>query len=71
MINGTTGNDYITGTAGDDQINAGMGNDVIRGGGGVDTFYFTVGDGQDIVGLDAIVWFVSRNTFSCPKNTRI
>lgn len=65
MIYGTTGNDYITGTTGHDQIQAGLGNDSMLGGGGSDTFYFTLGDGQDIIGLDAV--FESGSSVGTPS----
>ncbi len=43
------GNDYINSLGGADIINGGKGNDLLNGGKGYDTYYFTTGDGQDII----------------------
>lgn len=58
LVNGGIGNDTLHGDDGDDEINGGAGNDIITGGagadtldggGGSDTYYFSVGDGADVI----------------------
>ena len=57
-IDGGDGNDDITGGAGDDVVDAGNGNDLVRGGlgadqlnggDGADVFFWSLGDGSDVV----------------------
>lgn len=61
VILGGAGDDIINGDAGNDQITGGTGNDVLSGGGGNDTYYYFLGDGDDIIqeyggGVDTIVF---------------
>ncbi len=46
---GLAGNDTLLGMAGDDKLTGGVGNDSVQGGDGNDTYFFNVGDGQDVV----------------------
>ncbi|WP_165448600.1 calcium-binding protein [Rhizobium leguminosarum] len=48
-INGGAGNDSIDARGGADEITGGRGDDAIIGGGGNDVFYYSRGDGDDIV----------------------
>ena len=41
--------DYLYGGAGDDSITGGAGNDLLYGGSGANKFYFSTGDGQDVM----------------------
>lgn len=46
---GESGNDSLSGDAGDDLLVGGIGNDTLNGGVGADTYYFSKGDGQDVI----------------------
>ena len=46
---GDSGNDTITAGNGNDFIYGGTGNDTMNGGDGNDSYYFNLGDGQDII----------------------
>lgn len=46
---GGDGNDYLDGSAGSDEITGGKGNDVSSGGSEGDRYFFSRGDGQDVV----------------------
>lgn len=48
-IYGNAGNDKIYGGAGDDKIWGGKGNDSLWGDAGEDTFYYSNGDGKDVI----------------------
>ncbi|RUM03845.1 hypothetical protein EFR84_19170, partial [Rhizobium chutanense] len=48
-INGGDGNDSIDARGGADAITGGRGDDIIIGGGGNDVFYYSRGDGNDVV----------------------
>lgn len=48
-MRGTVAADVINGTAGDDLIQGNAGADTLRGGSGSDTYYFSTGDGQDVI----------------------
>ena len=48
-INGGVGKDKIYGGDGKDTLIGGKGNDSLWGGGGFDTFYYSKGDGNDII----------------------
>jgi Ca2+-binding RTX toxin-like protein len=48
-LRGEVGSDTIWGEEGADFLNGGAGNDILIGGANNDTFYFTAGDGNDIV----------------------
>ena len=49
ILNGGNGKDTIVGGAGDDTLIGGKGNDCLTGGAGSDVFYYTKGDGADII----------------------
>ncbi|MEM7426170.1 MAG: tandem-95 repeat protein, partial [Pseudomonadota bacterium] len=49
VLNGDDGNDYLFGDRGRDSLSGGLGNDLLVGGQGRDTFYFSQGDGRDII----------------------
>ena len=49
MILAGEGNDTIYGGNGDDYIIGGAGNDSLIGGDGADTYFFNLGDGQDVI----------------------
>jgi len=58
QLSGGQGNDFLFGGDGDDQLEGGLGNDILIGGGGndslfgglgSDTYYWSLGDGNDIV----------------------
>lgn len=49
FIYGLAGDDIIWGYGGDDVIVGGTGDDTLHGGSGSDTYWFSVGDGSDIV----------------------
>ncbi|MDD0972982.1 calcium-binding protein [Pseudomonas fontis] len=49
LIMGGAGNDQLTGAAGRDILEGGTGNDTLRGGSGSDLYYFSKGDGQDLI----------------------
>ena len=49
QITGGAGNDTLYGGNDDDSLAGGTGNDRLDGGAGADTFYFNLGDGQDII----------------------
>ncbi len=82
VLIGETGNDSLYGSEGDDHLIGGKGNDRLIGGRGSDTYYFTYGDGQDVVmnfssdGSDTVtfdgvssenIWF-ERNGFNLNVN---
>jgi Ca2+-binding RTX toxin-like protein len=46
---GLAGNDTLLGMAGDDKLTGAVGNDSVQGGDGNDSYFFNVGDGQDVV----------------------
>ena len=48
-IYGFDGIDIINGDRGNDSIYGGAGNDVLEGGAGNDLFYWTLGDGNDVI----------------------
>jgi len=48
-LTGDDGADYWLGTNGDDRIIGGKGNDFLSGGAGSDTYFYNLGDGQDII----------------------
>ena len=48
-INGGTGNDSILGNAGNDTLIGAKGNDTLTGGAGKDVFYYSTGDGNDVI----------------------
>ncbi|WP_422378906.1 putative Ig domain-containing protein [Roseibium sp.] len=48
-LSGGAGSDTLNGGAGDDHLAGGSGNDVLEGGAGADTYYFSRGDGQDVI----------------------
>ncbi|MBO4400722.1 MAG: hypothetical protein J5809_02635 [Selenomonadaceae bacterium] len=48
-LNGGTGKDTLVGGAGADTLIGGKGNDCLTGGAGKDVFYYTKGDGADII----------------------
>ncbi len=49
ILNGATGKDTLWGNAGDDTLIGGAGNDCLTGGDGADVFYYTKGDGSDVI----------------------
>jgi len=49
-LRGGQGNDYLYGEAGDDVLTGGAGNDTMNGGNGSDTYYWNLGDGDDVIG---------------------
>ncbi|ODS22979.1 hypothetical protein AB835_11285 [Candidatus Endobugula sertula] len=58
VITGTVGNDLLTGTTfdnhlyglvGDDELIGGIGNDTLEGGLGHDTYFYSAGDGSDVI----------------------
>ena len=49
VILGKEGNDLIQAMAGDDQMDGGLGNDELSGGLGSDTYFYTPGEGNDII----------------------
>ncbi|MEZ4600499.1 MAG: cadherin-like domain-containing protein [Syntrophotaleaceae bacterium] len=51
VLGGDGGDDKIYGNDGNDVLIGGEGNDSLRGGGGDDSYYFTLGDGQDVIEL--------------------
>ena len=48
-ILGNAGNDKLFGDAGNDTLTGGKGNDTLRGGSGADMFFYTAGDGNDVI----------------------
>jgi Ca2+-binding RTX toxin-like protein len=46
---GLGGNDILRGMGGNDYITGGTGDDTLKGGAGADTYYFTRGDGRDLI----------------------
>ena len=48
-INGGAGNDSILGNAGNDTLVGAKGNDTLTGGAGKDVFYYSTGDGNDLI----------------------
>ncbi len=48
-ICGNNGNDKLFGDSGNDTLNGGLGNDILTGGAGNDVFYYTNGDGADVI----------------------
>ena len=65
-INGGRGNDSLFGYAGDDTIIGGAGNDTMYGGSGKDVFFYTSGDGNDVI-MD----YSSGDIIQLGKNTTI
>ncbi|WP_162929974.1 calcium-binding protein [Vibrio sp. Evd11] len=59
ILLGEAGSDTINGGQSDDHLLGGAGNDILIGGEGNDTYYFSYGDGQDVV----------RNSDSAGKDT--
>ena len=59
-INGNAGDDRLIAEAGNDTLSGGIGNDVLEGGTDDDSYYFNVGDGQDVIkdsgGIDQVVF---------------
>ncbi len=49
VLRGEAGADLLSGGSGDDDLTGGTGNDRLRGGSGEDDFFFTEGDGVDII----------------------
>lgn len=49
ILNGGNGKDTIVGGAGDDTLIGGNGNDCLTGGAGSDVFYYSTGDGADVI----------------------
>ena len=49
VILGGEGDDSLSGEAGNDSLTGGSGNDVLNGGRGQDTYYYNLGDGDDII----------------------
>ena len=45
----TAGDDVVNGTGHDDVLEGALGNDILNGGGGADTYYYSSGDGNDVV----------------------
>ena len=54
ILVGNSGDDELYGGNGDDQLYGGSGNDVLRGQVGDDTYYFSAGDGNDIIQDDGV-----------------
>ena len=61
-LSGKIGNDYLLGGSGNDTISAidgndkiygGTGNDILNGGHGDDTYFFNLGDGEDVIKEDS------------------
>ena len=59
-LNGLVGNDELNGDDQNDSLTGGTGNDELNGGAGNDAYYFSSGDGNDIVydnnGIDQIIF---------------
>lgn len=73
-INGSRAKEIIYGSDGNDTINAGKGNDTLYGGGGADTFFYTLGDGNDVIADFAsgdVIKFGSSKTKVNVKKSRI
>src|SRR5690606_10182557 len=49
ILNGGAGNDTVDGGRGNDSITGGIGDDTLIGGRGDDTYYYSAGDGNDII----------------------
>ena len=49
LLDGGSGDDLLYGYDGNDTINGGAGSDSLIGGAGSDTYYFNIGDGNDIL----------------------
>ena len=49
ILSGGAGNDTIRSQGGDDQLTGATGNDRLEGGGGNDSYYYALGDGNDII----------------------
>lgn len=49
VLEGNEDHDVLVGRAGNDQLIGGQGNDTLKGGQDSDRFYFTSGDGQDVI----------------------
>ena len=66
IIKGTAKIDSLNGGIGDDTLTGGKGNDTLIGGSGADVFYYTVGDGNDIIkdysATDGDVIQLAKNT---------
>ncbi|SHM89259.1 calcium-binding protein [Rhizobacter sp. OV335] len=58
---GTGGSDKLVGTTGSDTLIGGKGNDTLIGGKGDDVYQFSVGDGLDVITVDASDNTVGRN----------
>ena len=64
VIYGGSGNDTINAGSGNDSIYGGSGNDVLSGSDGADTYYFNLGDGQDIIdNYDRYTWSSDKIVF--------
>ena len=48
-MQGDGGDDEVTGGSGDDLLTGGVGNDSLDGGAGSDTYFFSAGDGADVI----------------------
>ena len=66
VIKGSAKTDSINGGVGDDTLTGGKGNDTLTGGSGADVFYYTSGDGNDIIkdysATDGDVIQLAKNT---------
>ncbi len=49
ILNGGSGNDILNGGAGNDTLNGGLDNDILNGGSGCDRYFFSKGDGVDLI----------------------
>ncbi len=49
ILSGGAGDDHVSGGSGADRLAGGAGNDMLEGGDGADTYYFSRGDGQDVI----------------------
>jgi Ca2+-binding RTX toxin-like protein len=58
---GKNGNDKLVGTTGSDTLIGGKGNDTLIGGKSNDVYQFSVGDGLDVITVDAMDNTVGRN----------
>src|SRR2546427_4852905 len=49
ILVGNDGNDILRGGEGNDELFGGLGNDVLKGGAGKDTYFYSSGDGSDVI----------------------